>query len=734
MLRIDKVQMIEGITVYGDDENPSLFYVLPNTPRFRKNGDDYAFKFVKYRTPIKRENGKLGGAFAFFDVEFTIPEEQLEAVKEVLRQKLNSSESGGGGDVEIGQLTFTDGKASINLESVSKEIVETVWNPGSPALYGNYITPFTVEFTPDGAALFQQALQGEGGAVQVAYDLYTWAKLPPIKVKGKFNAEKFYSFYQQIDLNWSSWSKDAYREKIIEKARDSDSYEINFEWGATTDPEIQKDIREWAHKTMEDAIARKMINAMEPVSEKGRKKPWGKKHVTRDFVNQKISSFTLEFNERLPFKWNPAPRGTLPNIEDFMKYYSEVDTDDPFFRQLHVPISVNADFTDMPIHSVEVHVDYNHGNVHTIEQPLLKSPDDVAWFKTYTDGENLNYKYWYQVNYRGMSQFFKSEEFETDDRNLVINVDDTGILVVDAKIGDLDFSEISQAIVTLRYDGGAAEGFEECFSLDRMSKEYKIRKVILEPRHNPYMYKVKYVMANGRKFESDWQKGDSKTLYINSPFSQKKEVAVRTIGELGTDVRNIFLNLVYEDPDNKYVQKESLILSREKPYVTWSFPVVDPSIGDVTYSGTVQYADGTVEEIEDTCAESDTIVVGPAIRNILNVEVHPDLIDFDEVKLVKVSLLYEDSKNGIMEKKDVILRQDCKKPSCWTVKLKDKNLTKYQWQATFYMKDGTARMGEPMTSEEPSVVPKLPGKKARRRECEFRDESEIEDESEYPEE
>ena len=42
------------------------------------------FKFLKYRNPIDRDDGKRGGGFVFFDTEFTFTPAELEKVKAAL--------------------------------------------------------------------------------------------------------------------------------------------------------------------------------------------------------------------------------------------------------------------------------------------------------------------------------------------------------------------------------------------------------------------------------------------------------------------------------------------------------------------------------------------------------------------------------------------------------------------------------------------------------------------------
>ena len=44
---------------------------------------------------------------------------------------------------------------------------------------------FAVELSPEGAAVFEAAMQGKGASmVSVVYDLYFWVKLPPLTADG----------------------------------------------------------------------------------------------------------------------------------------------------------------------------------------------------------------------------------------------------------------------------------------------------------------------------------------------------------------------------------------------------------------------------------------------------------------------------------------------------------------------------------------------------------------------
>jgi hypothetical protein len=175
MLKIDTAELIEGITVYADDKNPKMFYLIPNVPRFRINDNGLpSFAFYKYRNPIDRVDGRKGGGLLVCDTELSLPEAKRLAVTHALQARINARFQNSGNpppQVEVGVLPFSKGVTKINVENMSNNFVEKVFNPGKPSLFGKCIAPFTVEFTETGVTFFEQARQNKGGLVQVVYDM-----------------------------------------------------------------------------------------------------------------------------------------------------------------------------------------------------------------------------------------------------------------------------------------------------------------------------------------------------------------------------------------------------------------------------------------------------------------------------------------------------------------------------------------------------------------------------------
>ncbi len=124
----------------------------------------------------------------------------------------------------------------------------------------------------------------------------------------------------------------------------SESMILDIDWGGLTDPKIRTALRDWATRSLEEAVERNMIEAIAPVPDDQRKAPDGIEDVTRDITSTKISSVSINYRESQTVEWHVAPQGILPNITTlkdasgapikWTDYARTIDLDDPFFKTL----------------------------------------------------------------------------------------------------------------------------------------------------------------------------------------------------------------------------------------------------------------------------------------------------------------------------------------------------------------------------------------------------------------
>jgi len=739
MLAIMKTQTINGITVYGDDEDPTMFYLLPSQPRFRLNDDGTpVFKFLKYRNPIDKPDGSKGGGFLIFDSEFVVPDDVQQQVVTALQAQLKAQVQAQGGDitkvppVKVGTITYTKGSAALQFldSGGSGSLVQKVWNGASPSLFGRNICSFSCELTPEGAAVAEQALQGSGGVVQVIYNLTFPAKLPDVTGTVWFDADKFYVFAQSIAKTGGSWDSgpDQYHESTAEGWSSSDAGGVNFDFSAlalmtdqTAAQKLQDDITNWGWGALGDAVKAEIPSDITAQADRGL--PDGMNSVTRFITTNKMSSFRRYFREGMAVDWNDSPQGTLPNITSlktkdgkaikWSDYAATIDADDPFFQQLRITASVDCDFQTYPIDSVALTITYPNIQLMTAagaagNTARFTKPDDMAHFAAYLDATaGRKFSYSYQVTYKDDSRTYQSDTISGDDENLRIAVDGLGVLVVKIYAGAINWTAVSQAQVTFNYQDGSDVNIQRQFVLDKDDKTFLLSEVILKPWTKPYSYSIHYIMADGSTYDVPAKQLKSSQLAIDDPFNARKKIGVRAGGSFDTTLDTIFIDLGYSDTQNNYSLSTSIALTKTQPFFDWIFPAISDG-GTVTYSGSIKYKNGNIETIPQSTATTNTILIQPKVTDLsddqLSVTVDPTLVDFSKVKLVKVSLHYKDAGNGIEKFNDMVFKPANSNAQTWTVQLADKTQKSFDWQATFYMADSTTKQIPLTTQSDPSII------------------------------
>jgi len=734
MLKIDLVHTFEDVTIYGDDTSYNTFYAVPKAPRFRLEKGKPSFKFIKYRELRKEGNDLFGGVCAF-DTEFVVDKDTLELVRQKLQSQVDDRHKNepDGKDqppkVIFAPLTYTDGTVQLNITDSGGALVESVHCGGKPSLYDSNVASFWVELTKAGATVFESAMRGEGGFVSVFYNMKIMAKLPPITARGWFHADQYYRFFQEISGDrYTEQQTKSYCWGIYRKTTTIRDYSLKediddfmdkneargTEFSFVGDPSMSADdrskvedsIRSTLIRQLDEAVERALLKEIERVvpDPKNRElivdKDWN--HLKETMSKTQISNVEIRFEENRVVEWNIAPQGLMQSFTTmkdpdgkFYKwedpYYMEVDLDDEFFQMLDVIVRVNADFANLPIYNVEVKLSYPHGDKKPVEEFAFDKPDDINRFRVFIANGIRKYKYVYQVNYKGDSRVFTSQEFETDDTQLTVNVDDLGILVVDIAPGDINFAQVKQAQIVVRYEDAGLNPIERQFTMTPEINTFKIREVIFKPRSKPIQYRVIYFMHDGRVFETQYKQQDGKQLYINDPFSAIKTVNLRAIGDLETRIQSIMVDLIYKDAaNNNYTKTHSVALSKEMPFFDWTFPVIDEYAGELKYSGTISYRNGTTQDIPETIATRSTIQLGDMVADRLEVTVLPDLIDFVAVRLVTVALRYVDAPNNVDERKTMSFKPGDRE-QLWIVDLKNKAARDFTWSAVFYMADGSQK-------------------------------------------
>lgn len=723
MLKLDDIRLVEGMQVHGDSENDHTFYIMPQTPTFaRMATGDLALRFVEYGQ-LREDGGKKFGGFVAFDVQLAVPAEKEQAIRAKLQEEVAARHQGRQAPtVVIAPIVWTGGTVDLLL-SENGVVVEKLKGPGSPSLVSLNVAAFMIELTELGTAIFKDTLSsGSASGVQVVYHLDYYAQLPEMTARGEWHAEEFYKFSQDINTEDRFWSEDAYTE-ILESSRwknDITTTEFNFVQDPNLKPEdqakLESDITAAINQLLNEKVEKNLMEAIKEIDPdvKSLHKDQDIEDIKRVINKTQVSNVVVGWKSKKTIVTTNHPQGMLPSVTSLRDadgsplvwedYYSKISVDE-FLKTLQVSVQVNADFERLPIHSVEVKLRYPHGPNAKTQEFSFTQADQVQKFEAFVHEGIRKYSWSYTVNYRNSSHTFQSEEIESDDTLLNVNVDDLGILALDIVDGDINFAQVPLARIEVSYDGAAP--VQSRFNMTAEEKEFTLREIIRSPRTNPVNYRINYRMSDGREILGPQKEEHGKVLSVDDPFTSVKTVGFRAVGNLQTEISTILLSATYRDDAHDYTQEQNVNLSGAQPFFDWSFPVIDEETGKVTYSGTVNLADGTVRDVPETIAERSVIQAGIVTADFLEVSIVPDLVDWNLVKMVNASLSYKDSANSVNERADFLFRSgDSSK--VWKIPLKDASKTDYESTVTYFLNDGTRKVTGPEPGTSLTVFLELP--------------------------
>jgi len=720
MLKLYDKRTLQGVEIFADDQKDHLFYPFAEQPTFRVDDKGSPiFKFIKFRS-IKSEAGKQVGGICNFDTEFIVDPKKLKKIEKTLQGEVNKKYERRGKQppkVRFATPPYIKGSAELLVSDENNVLVEKVSGAGVPSLIGRNIATFSISLSDIGTPVFEKALQGKGGFVQVVYKLWFSARVGDVRATARFHASKYYEFMQTIDVEERWFREDDYNEKIEEDLRQREIKVVEVIPGEQSDPKIVDSIRASIHRSLDQAIARNLLGDV-AVEKRNAGELYTKhdlENIKRDVTTRKSTNINMVIKEQQVIEHNLNPQGTLPNITTmklkgggkvkWKDHAMDVNADDPFFQELNVSIQVNADFENLPLHSVEVLCKYKQGDVKAEEEFLFNTADKVENFITFTHKQIRDYTYSYQVNYTGESKTLDVEPKKVSGDKLVVSVNDLGIAKLDIAVGDINFDQVTQAQLTVRYEDSGIDPIERVFNITADSQEHEMRDLIFKPRNKPFLYKVKYFMDNGKEFERPWVEHQADQLYVNDPFSELKTIKMRAIGDLEDSISKIFLDVSYTDSANDYSQSESFVLDDDTAFNDWSFPVIDAGSGETRYEGSIVFQDGTTKDIPSTVAQTDVISVGEAVRDFLEVLILPDVLDWTELKMVIVQLAYNDGDSD--ERKTVVFRENDTETQV-REPLGDGASHTYTVTQTHVMQDGTRRTTGPTQSEDAMLILETP--------------------------
>ena len=331
-------------------------------------------------------------------------------------------------------------------------------------------------------------------------------------------------------------------------------------------------------------------------------------------LSLKMKYIRQEERKKMTFYYNRAeaarrlyaPQGffglLLGDLADKSGYFTEVDLDDPFFREFEIQAEAPIDFDRIGLSSAQVALDYgdpknpnNHKHSDFMFHEYDKGPKDFTVFLNST----------YDVDYLQQQQFhfnpdsgWDSDKFSielpaarTANRALFINPYDVlDFLEITVVPGDIDAGIVTSTEVTLHTVGPAEFDMKRVLTVlpDSPPQIWKLRAPKpTVPEIRTVTYALKHRLKDGTVREQLPVELSSSTLLVHDPFNNALNIEFIPLFDAAT-IRQVFIDVEYNDPTNRYRRSERLeIRGDQVESVKLRIALLDPEHREFSYRFTV---------------------------------------------------------------------------------------------------------------------------------------------------
>ena len=402
MLTFPEVLSHQGVTVFPDDEDPDLFYLLPDRPRLatRDGRPVLATLFWTDQADGSASVAGLRGGTLKFDVDLAIADEVRDAIAQRItadglqerrraeivaaereraaRQARALGDDPTGvrvaeppppGPVRFGAVQFTDGTIHLLEESGGGSFVAWSTTGGKPSLTGDNNAAFAMRLGPEGAAVWYKALESDNAALGVRFELTFQARLPSLQIHvwaGSHQAFELERTVERTTRNLDRGCDDADVETIDVKAVSEKLVEeglINIEivkGTAKISDENVAQLRNAALTLITDRVKEVIQHRIRGMTEDERRTSLA------GMVKEEVTMFAeLRLEQRDVIEWKAYPQGTITQFlaaldrDARRALLKVVDLSDPVVSTLEVEVTCDAPWAGPPaVGRVIVDVDY----------------------------------------------------------------------------------------------------------------------------------------------------------------------------------------------------------------------------------------------------------------------------------------------------------------------------------------------------------------------------------------
>lgn len=372
---------------------------------------------------------------------------------------------------------------------------------------------------------------------------------------------------------------------------------------------------------------------------------------------------------------------------DLVGSADEFSSPEPTLPHFEITAMVNADFVNLPIKAVDLEIDYPPEtalNGHPTVLPF-RTAGDRARFASFVDSDDREYRYRYVVHYVDDPRTYPGAWITTDDRMLAVAVHDVGIVDVEIAAGAVDYGWTPRVDVTLRHPSTTpGVALERAVQFRDGTPSERVRLIAAAPMQ-PYDVIMTYYLTDGHSCQHTVAGATGPMFFVPNPFPEIRTISVRSFGDVGDRISEIFLNLCFEDKKHGFTQTTAVSLTEDSPFFDWRFPVREKDVGAASFTGHIRFSNGDVRPIPDTPITGRTVLVGDVLHE-WPVNILPDLVDWSVTRLVKIVLRHDEP--DVTDSVACVFTRERLDQQTWLMPYQ--NQRSFSWTAEYHHVDGSS--------------------------------------------
>ncbi|HVV86752.1 MAG TPA: hypothetical protein VHE35_27025 [Kofleriaceae bacterium] len=390
MLTFPEVLTLEGVTVFPDDEDGDLYYLVPDRPRLavRDGKPVMSALFWTDQADGSASVAGLKGGSIKFDVDLAVSDDLKDAVaKQIVQDRIqytrraqilaaeqeradrqakalgdsaspHVAEPPPVGPVRFGTVQYTDGTLNLLDESGGNAFVAWSTTGGRPSLTGDNNAAFAMRLGPEGAAVWYRALEQDLAAIGVRFELTFQARLPSLEIHVWAASHQDYELDRTVERttrNLDQGCSDADVESIDVKSVTEKLVEeglINVEiikGTAKISDDVVAQLRNAALTLIQDRVKEVIQHRIHGLTEEERK------NSLIGMVREEVTMFAeLRLQQQDVIEWKVNPQGTITQFlaalsaDERKAMLKVIDLADPVVSTLEVEITCDAPWTGPP--------------------------------------------------------------------------------------------------------------------------------------------------------------------------------------------------------------------------------------------------------------------------------------------------------------------------------------------------------------------------------------------------